>query len=217
MKPLVCVFAHPDDEAFGPAGTIAKFAKDRDVYLICVTSGNKGQNALKTEQPISLIREHELLESAQILGIKTVEFLDYDDGSLNNNLYHEVALKLTEKLQKYQPDTLLTYDLTGISGHLDHIAVSLITSFVFKKLDFIKELMYFCELDKVLNQMGDYFIFTPPGRKRSEIDLTIDITETWEQKVKAMRAHQSQKEDVEKVLQVLEKNPKENYFKVLNK
>ena len=40
MAPLVCIFAHPDDEAFGPAGSIAKFASERDVYIICVTNGD---------------------------------------------------------------------------------------------------------------------------------------------------------------------------------
>jgi len=43
MKPLVCIFAHPDDEAFGPGGTIAKFAKQRPVYLICATKGESGK------------------------------------------------------------------------------------------------------------------------------------------------------------------------------
>ena len=43
MKPLVCIFAHPDDEAFGPGGTIAKFAKKRPVYLICATKGESGK------------------------------------------------------------------------------------------------------------------------------------------------------------------------------
>ena len=39
MKTVVGVFAHPDDEALGPSGTIATLAKDYQVYLICVTSG----------------------------------------------------------------------------------------------------------------------------------------------------------------------------------
>lgn len=36
---LVCVFAHPDDEAFGPGGTIAKFSKTHAVYILCITRG----------------------------------------------------------------------------------------------------------------------------------------------------------------------------------
>ncbi len=218
LKPLLCIFAHPDDEAFGPGGSIAKFVKKRDVYIICVTDGCKGSaENLDSDKDLSEVRKRELLESAKILGVKKVDFLNYTDGILCNNLYHEIAEKLIGLIKTYQPDTLLTFDSTGVSGHLDHIAVSLITSFVFKKLDNIKKLLYLCELEETLNQFGDYFVYTPPGRKLSEIDLTIDISETWKLKVKSMQAHKSQIKDAEKILKILSNKPKENYFRVLQK
>lgn len=64
-KTIVAIFAHPDDEAFGPAGTLAKLSQTHDVYLICVTRGNANGNA-----SLGKIRTKELKQSANILGIK---------------------------------------------------------------------------------------------------------------------------------------------------
>ena len=134
MRPLVCVFAHPDDESMGPGGTIAKNAAVRDVFLLCATFGN---NKAK-QKNLGKIRSQELLNSAKILGVKKVDLLGFDDGELNNNLYHSLAEKIEAKVRKYRPDTLMTFETNGITGHLDHIAVSLATSLVFKKLSFVK-------------------------------------------------------------------------------
>jgi N,N'-diacetylchitobiose non-reducing end deacetylase len=214
MKPLVCIFAHPDDEALGPGGTIAKFAEEREVYLVCITDGSEGMGK---GSKLAEIRKKELLRSSKILGVKKVEFLNYKDGSLCNSLYHEIAQKLTDILNKYGPDTLLTFELRGISGHLDHIAASLITTYVFYKLDFVKKIMYLCELKEAMDQDLDYFIYQPPGYNRKDIDYTVDIKKTWDKQVQAMKAHKSQIDDVEKVLSIKEKLPKEEHFKILEK
>src|SRR5215469_5790453 len=101
MKPVVGIFAHPDDEAFGPSGTLAKFAKEgRDVYIICVTRGDAGENHSDDTHALKDIREDELEASAKDLGVKDVIFFDFKDGTLSNNVYHEVAQKLKEKLEQ---------------------------------------------------------------------------------------------------------------------
>ncbi len=222
MKPIVGVFAHPDDEAFGPSGTLAKFAEEgRDVYIICVTRGEAGQNLSDKTQDLQDIREEELQKSAKELGVKEVFFLDFKDGTLSNNLYHEVANKLQEQLEKLEPEVLITLEPHGVSGHLDHIAVSFITTYVFKRLLFIKELWYLCltqEAQKVnIKHLGDYFIYFPPGYKKEDITKTIDISSVWDKKKEAMKQHESQKPDVEANLQAFEELPKEENFIVLTK
>src|SRR3989344_3431403 len=138
-RPLVCVFAHPDDEAFGPSGTIAKFAQDRDVYILCATNGEAGGN----HKNIAQIRRNELLKSAKILGVKKVYFLNFIDGTLSNSLYHQLASKIETKLKILKPDSLLTFEPRGISGHIDHITVSMVTSYVFQRLSFVRKLLHF--------------------------------------------------------------------------
>jgi LmbE family N-acetylglucosaminyl deacetylase len=218
MKPLVCIFAHPDDEAFGPAGSIAKFAKERDIYLICITDGNAGNNSQKENgKTLGQIRKEELEQSAKILGIKRAYFLNYPDGTLSNNLYHEIAEKIEKILTELKPDTILTFEPHGISGHIDHITTSLVSTFVFKKLEFIKKLLYYAELEEMMKEIPSYFIYVPPGYKKHELDLTIDITEFWEIKLKAMQSHKSQKEDYEFVLNIISKFSKEEHFLKLTK
>jgi len=220
MKPVVGIFAHPDDEAFGPGGTLAKFAKEgRDVSIICVTKGEAGDNNSDKTHDLKDIREEELLKSAKELGIKQVFFLDFQDGTLSNNLYHQVADQLQELLKTIKPEIVITLEPHGVSGHLDHIAVSFITTFVFKRLSFIKELWYFCiteEAQKVsIKHLGDYFVYFPTGYKKESITKTVDISLGWDQKKAAMKQHESQKPDVEANLGTYEALPKEENFIIL--
>jgi LmbE family N-acetylglucosaminyl deacetylase len=207
MKPIVCVFAHPDDESLGPGGTIAKFATDREVYIICVTNGNGEGNAALGEQ-----RKKELQNSAKILGVKEVIFLGYDDGSLNHNLYHELAEKIEQKIKELQPETLITFNINGVSGHLDHVAMALVTTFVFEKLDFIKDLWYYSVSQEMREAFGDYFIYQPGGLLQNEADQIIDISDVWPLKKQAMQQHKSHQKDVEFLTSLFEKFPKQEYF-----
>jgi N-acetylglucosamine malate deacetylase 2 len=217
MKPVVAIFAHPDDEAFGPAGTLALLAKTRDVSLICVTDGAAGMNSSTKTSSLADIRREELLASAKMLGIKKVFFLHYTDGSLSNNLYHEVAEKIQELLSDIKPELLMTYEHRGVSGHLDHIAVSFITTYVFEKLSFVKELWYFGITEERRKAFDDYYIYFPQGYKESEIDKTMDVSSVWEQKLQSIHAHQSQLHDVEKILAGYHALPKEESFLLYKK
>lgn len=218
MKPVVGIFAHPDDEVFGPGGTMAKFAREgRDVYLICVTDGDAGINSSGIDRDLGEIRKEELLASAEILGFKKVFFLGYKDGSLNNNLYHEVAEKITTILVDLQPELLITFEPRGVSGHIDHVAVSMITSFLFEKLSFVQEVWYYCITEAMRALYPSYFIYFPPGYKASEIEKVVDISSVWEQKEEATHKHASQKHDIETLLGVFLNQPKEEHFLLLTR
>jgi len=217
MKKIIAVFAHPDDEALGPAGTLAKFADTNHVVsIICVTNGDAAGKTNLEKETIGEIRKAELQNSAKILGIKEVFFLEYPDGELRNNIYHELAGQIQEIVERIRPDILLTFEPRGVSGHIDHMAVSMITSFIYCKLSFVKKLMYYC-LGESRQQLKDYFIYFPPCYKKEDVDETIDVTEYWDIKVQAMHAHQSQIEDVKRVLDQTRHLPKEECFMTLEK
>jgi LmbE family N-acetylglucosaminyl deacetylase len=212
---VVCIFAHPDDESFGPSGTIAKLAQTQDVYVICATRGEAGENHRSAEpRLLAEMREEELKASAKILGVKEVHFLDFIDGTLCNNMYHEIAKRVEEYLEKIKPETLLTYEVRGVSGHIDHITMSMITTFLFEKLPYVKKLMYHCLTEEQRKTIENYFIYFPPGYKRSEIDEIVDISSTFDLKIQAIHAHLTQEKDGHRILKRLAAAPKEEYFLV---
>ena len=213
MKTIVALFAHPDDEAFGPAGTLATLAKDNNVYILCATKGEAGGNhGDNQEDAIGNIRAQELRESAAILGVKEVRFLDFADGTLCNNVYHKLADVIKMHLDELKPTTLLTYEPRGISGHIDHIVMSMVTSYLFERLDYVTKLMYYCMHEDRRKTMGSYFIYVPPGYKDSEINEIYDVKPVWDQKLAAMRKHHSQKKDCERILEQSKNLPKKEYF-----
>jgi len=214
MKTVVCVFAHPDDEALGPSGTIAQLAKSHNIYILCATKGEGQKTTGAEKKELGEIRKNELLESARILGIKKVFFLNFKDGHLCNSIYHSLAKKVQDKVEKLKPEILITFEPRGISGHTDHILVSNVTSFVFEKVKSVSSIYYYCIDEKERNTMKDYFIYFPPGYKQSEIDKVVDVSDVWEQKEHAMRAHKTQEKDVERILDRYKTLPKEEYFLV---
>lgn len=212
-KAIAAVFAHPDDEAFGPGGTLALLSKTHDVHLIIATGGEAGKNSLKSKvKLLSNVRKEELRESAKILGIKKVYFLGFYDGTLSNNLYHKLASKIQKKLEQIKPETVITFEPNGVSGHIDHITVSFVTTFAVRKLPFVKKLLYYCLLENQREAPDNYFIHFPKGYKKSEIDVEFDTTSVWDIKKKAMLSHKSQKHDAERILKKLENLPKREYF-----
>lgn len=215
---LFAIFAHPDDEAFGPAGTLAKYAETHDVYIICATRGDAGENN-DSEEGIELAekREQELRRSAAILGVEEVFFLDYKDGTLCNNQYHAISEDIRKIMDEYEPDTLLTYENRGVSGHLDHVAMSLITHYVFHKAPYATKLLSYVLLKTETDQLRDYFIYVPHGYDREDIDLVINTASQWELKKKAVYEHKSQMKDISRLMGAMEEAPKEEYFLVETK
>lgn len=209
MKKILAVIAHPDDESFGIGGTLAKYAKAGvEIHVMCATRGENGRGGSK----LGKLREQELLQASNILGVAQVEFMGYVDGLLSNSLYHEMAEKIQKKIDSFAPQVVITFDRLGVSGHIDHIMVAMVTTFVCKKyLDKLK-LFYFCETTATTDMEFNYFIYFPPGYERKQVDVIIDITQVWELKKKAIYTHKSQIEDGKWIIGFKEKQPKEEYY-----
>src|SRR3989344_7787427 len=83
QKKALIVLSHPDDESFGPGGTIALWAKEGyEIHLVSVTKGEIGNNP--TDDETAKIREAELRAAADILGISKISYLGYKDGHISN-------------------------------------------------------------------------------------------------------------------------------------
>jgi LmbE family N-acetylglucosaminyl deacetylase len=214
-KTVFCITDHPDDEAFGPSGTLALLARTHDVHIICVTNGAADPrfHAIGGKE-LSLLRIEELKASARVLGIQHVHFLPFQDGTLSNNLYHEVAEKITTLVKQYKPSLFITYEFRGISGHLDHVAVSMIASFVYRQNRSIDAIWYSCGDRNTSKLMQKYFVFFPPGFERNDVDLVVNIKSVLKQKIAAAKCHKTQYKDGLRIIAKWLVTPKEEWFVV---
>ena len=111
----------------------------------------------------------------------------------------------------------MTFEEKGVSGHIDHIAVTMVVNYIFDRVKFVKTLMYYCILEEESRGLQPYFIYVPPGYERSKIDKIVDITSVNNLKIKALKKHRSQVSDVSRILKQREKLPKEEHFLIKTK
>ena len=124
---IMAVLAHPDDEAFGMGGTLAKYAAlGCSVQLVTATRGEAGQisdPSLATNASLPQVREHELRCACQAYGIAPPILLDYLDGQLPIVHQGQAVAKVVALIRQLKPQVILTFGPDGIYGHYDHIAV----------------------------------------------------------------------------------------------
>lgn len=138
MSTLVCFHAHPDDEAIGTGGLMAKAASlGHRVVLVTATNGEQGEpqpGVLDDGEVLADRRLVELAASAKILGAELV-LLGYEDSGMmgeptNDNPrcfwqadLEDAARRLADVLGEVEADVLTVYDAHGLYGHPDHIKV----------------------------------------------------------------------------------------------
>ncbi|MFN2203405.1 MAG: PIG-L family deacetylase [Caldilineaceae bacterium] len=150
-RTLLGIFAHPDDESFGPGGTLAKYAAEGvNVHIIIGTDGiagsvEKGTN-LPGHQTLAQIRSTELSNAAVALGVTSIWSLPYRDSGMRgapendhpkalvqqplNSLSEEIA----DYMQRLRPQVVITHDPNGGYGHPDHIHICQATTTAFYQL-----------------------------------------------------------------------------------
>jgi LmbE family N-acetylglucosaminyl deacetylase len=147
-RSLLAVFAHPDDESFGPGGTLARYAAEGgEVWLVCGTDGDAGTvdaEMLADVASTSQLRAAELCCAAQTLGLRGVDWLGYRDsgmaGSADNqhpaSLYQapmdEVVGKIVASIRTHQPQVVICDNQFGGYGHPDHIKLHQATAKAFE-------------------------------------------------------------------------------------
>jgi LmbE family N-acetylglucosaminyl deacetylase len=160
---LMAVHAHPDDEAIGTGGILARYADEgvRTVLVTC-TNGELGDapGGIKPEDPaheesvVVPLRRQELEASCQVLGVSHLELLGYHDSGMEGWPENEApdsfwrtpvdvaAEKLADLMRTYQPQVVVTYDENGFYGHPDHIQANRITLAALGKCSIPSKLYY---------------------------------------------------------------------------
>lgn len=124
---LLAVYAHPDDEAYGSAGTFAKYAHEGvRVALVSATRGEAGEisdASLASVASLAEVREGELRRSCELLGVEDLRFLDCPDGGVATCAPSETIGKIVATIREWRPQVIITFGPEGIYGHPDHVAV----------------------------------------------------------------------------------------------
>lgn len=138
-RTLLGFFAHPDDESFGPGGTLARYAAEGvDVHVIIATDGDAGsveENHKHQEGHETLAQERgaELANAAVALGITSIWNLPYRDSGMRGSPDNEhpralvqqpvevLTADLVDYIRRLRPQVILTHDPFGGYGHPDHI------------------------------------------------------------------------------------------------
>ncbi|MBE0670173.1 MAG: PIG-L family deacetylase [Anaerolineales bacterium] len=191
------IHAHPDDQEFSVAGTLAKWAKAGcEIISVVITSGDSGSNdpSKGAEYKIELakLREGEQTAANKIIGVKETIFMRHPDGELEPTI--ALRKELTRIIRQHKPDVVVTGNPEAwfygneYVNHPDHRAAAQAA----------------CEA--VFPSAGSRLIFAdllaegfePHEVKRLYVhgtdkpDTWVDISETIDIKVKALQQHASQ-------------------------
>ncbi|MCX6020412.1 MAG: PIG-L family deacetylase [Chloroflexi bacterium] len=192
---IMVVTAHPDDSEFMCGGSVAKWtAEGREVIYVISTNGNKGSGDPEmTSDRLAVIREKEQRDAASVLGVKEVEFLGYGDGELEDTA--EYRGKIVRMIRKHRPDTIVTMDpYRKYFQHRDHRTVGLVT------LDacypYARDFLHYPEHSSegyLPHKVLEVFV-----GGAEDADVFVDIAESWDRKIDALRCHVSQMGDSSK-------------------
>jgi LmbE family N-acetylglucosaminyl deacetylase len=192
---ILVILAHPDDPEFFCGATLARWSREgHEIHYFLLTSGDKGfDNIYATAEQICAVRQAEQNAAATIIGVKSVHFLGLEDGLIVPGI--DLRREVVRAIRRIQPDILVTCDPTHLFAgnysinHPDHRYTGQVV------------------LDAVFPAAGSSFFF--PDLIRNEglnphkvrevwVSLTstptvvLDVTDTWEIKIKALKEHKSQ-------------------------
>jgi LmbE family N-acetylglucosaminyl deacetylase len=187
------LFAHPDDAEFSCGGTVARWSREGcDVHYVCITDGSAGSNDPgTTRESMREVRARELRAAADVLGVSSVTFLHELDGFLE--VTPETRRKVTREVRRIRPEVIVAPDPSRLwygnsyINHSDHKAAGALalsalmpdapTRVLFQELE--------AEGIEPFEVPNLYLV-------ADEADTFVDITETFDVKIKALLAHASQ-------------------------
>jgi len=187
------IMAHPDDAEFTVAGTVAAWTKAgcRVTYVVC-TDGNAGSHEPgMTREKLAEIRRAEQRAACATLDVSEVVFLGYDDGQLQPTL--DLRRDLVRVIRQHRPEVVIAWDPTRwligdeYINHPDHRAAAQAA------LDAVAPASAMPLLWPEVGapyQVRQVYIFG-----HDEPNVWVDVADTIEQKIAALKQHASQMGD----------------------
>jgi len=203
MLRMMCVTAHPDDEAGGFGGSLRLYsARGVETSVVCLTSGqaatHRGQ--ARNDQELGAIRRREFAASCEILRVSRGIVLDYPDGQLHRQDLYKVVCDLTLQVREFRPHILLTFGPEGgVTGHTDHSMASMFATAAFhwagRSNRYPDQIKNGIEPHRTQKLYYTTTNFTLPDRQPvtlSPATAIIEIGDYLETKIAAFKAHTSQ-------------------------
>lgn len=187
------IFAHPDDIEFGSAGTAAAWVKGGcEVTYVVITDGNVGSHEDgMTSEKLAEIRRAEQTAAADVVGAKCI-FLGYHDGFLQPTL--ELRKDLVRLIRQHKPNAVVCGDPTNFFpsddyiNHPDHRAAGQAAiDAVFPAAEMSMLYPDLVEEGLMGHKVNNVFISFG-----NEPNYYVDISDTFDIKIEALRKHSSQ-------------------------
>jgi N-acetylglucosamine malate deacetylase 1 len=179
---ILAIAAHPDDVELGCGGTLIKHAKKgHSVGILDLTEGELGTRGSVVE------RYKEASLAANLMGVQVRENAQFRDGFFENN--EEYQLKLIYYIRKYKPEIVITN--APLDRHPDHGRGFSLT----KDACFLAGLRKIETIDnegKLQDAWRPKRVFSMIQDRQLEPTFIVDISETFEVKMEAIKAYSSQ-------------------------
>ena len=124
----LAIVAHPDDLEYGASSAVAKWtAQGKKIGYVMVTRGEAGIDSIPPDEAGKL-REIEQINSARVVGVKSVQFLNHTDGVVEYGM--DLRRDISAAIRKHRPNILITgnFHIAWNEGNFnmaDHRAVGL--------------------------------------------------------------------------------------------
>jgi LmbE family N-acetylglucosaminyl deacetylase len=215
-KRILLLLAHPDDETFGPGGTVAKYAAEgADVYLATATRGEMGMLGdppVTDRAHLGEVRAAELLSAADILGIRKVSFLGFVDGQLADIPRERIVEKAVEQIRWTRPHVVIGFGPEGVSRHPDH---KVMCSVALEAFDAAADPNRFphqlvdgilpwapCKLYQfeIAQEILDGWDVPLAGVPQAKLTTIVDTSGYVDRKIEAFHSHKTQTKDSSRIL-----------------
>ncbi len=203
IKRALVVVAHPDDVDFGSAGTVATLTQAGvDVAYCLVTSGDAGGDAsTHSKEERAAIREAEQTAAALEVGVTQLTFLHWPDGQVEASLL--LRREISRAIRVHRPDLVITQSPERnyeriYASHPDHLATGEAT--LRAVYPDARNPHAFPEL---LREGFEPHTVNEVWMSAPAPNLVVDVTDTFERKIAALRRHESQvghREELDKML-----------------
>jgi LmbE family N-acetylglucosaminyl deacetylase len=193
---VLVVCAHPDDVDFGAAGSVAALtAAGSVVSYAIVTSGEAGSDHLPLgAEELAALRQAEQRAAAREVGVDDVTFLGHPDGQVEST----IALRrdITAAIRRVRPDVVIAQSPQRLldrvfASHPDHLASGeAVLCAVYPDSRNPRAFPEQVEAGLAPHTVNEVWLMA-----HAEADLWVDVTDTFDRKVAALRAHESQTGD----------------------